>query len=92
MTTSQFCNAVLFGNTKSAWPHFLCWLSSEVDRTRGAGEEEDDAACDIPVDDDGAALKRISNPFDSFIEMTIIRAMRQCCRRDDDDRSRIVGS
>ena len=77
--TTAYCNAILIGNTKGVWPHFLNWLSSEVDRTR---EEEDSDANDLPADEKGAlGLIIAGDPFDTFVEETITRTLRRCCRR-----------
>ena len=77
--TMACCNAILIGNTKGVWPHFLNWLSSEVDRTR---EEEDSDANDLPADEKGALGSIIASaPFDTFVVETITRTLRRCCRR-----------
>ena len=77
--TTAYCNAILIGNTKGVWPHFLNWLSSEVDRTR---EEEDSDANDRPADEKGALGSIIaSDPFDTFVEEAITRTLRRCRRR-----------
>ena len=83
-TTTAYCNAILIGNTKGVWPHFLDWLSSEVDRTREEDSNDNDL---VGV---AGALERIpSDPFDTFVEETITSTLRQCCSSSRDSRSDI---
>ena len=62
-------NALLIGNTKSIWPVFLNWLSTQVDE-----QKKDDSS----ISDD-QALAQITSPFDSFVQSSIADTIEQCC-------------
>ncbi|KAL3809066.1 hypothetical protein ACHAXA_011421 [Cyclostephanos tholiformis] len=94
-TNATYCNAILIGNTKNVWSHFIDWLMSVVvdddDRTTREMEVVDDPSSATTVDDDDirllSSLERIDGPFDTFVEETITRTIRKCLHRrpDDDD-------
>lgn len=65
----SYCNSLLIGNTKNVWPEFLDWLASRIDEKKRDSNGVTDAE----------ALERISSPFDSFVEESILTAIQTCC-------------
>ena len=68
-------NALLIGNTKSIWPVFLNWLSTQVDE-----QKKDESSLT-----DEQALEQITSPFDTFAQSSITDIIKQCCSKEQSD-------
>jgi len=68
-------NALLIGNTKSIWPVFLNWLSTQVDEQKKDGS----------IISDEQALAQIASPFDTFAQSSITDTIKQCCSKEQSD-------
>lgn len=68
-STKNYCNALLIGNTKNAWPKFIDWLALKVERRKGGNENI--------ADED--ALADITGRFDAYAEESIQHALERSC-------------
>ena len=68
-------NAILIGNTKSIWPVFLNWLSTQVYEQKKDGSSISDEQ----------ALAQITSPFDLFTQSSIADTIKQCCSKEQSD-------
>ena len=68
-------NALLIGNTKSIWPVFLNWLSTQVDEQKKVDCSKSDEQ----------ALAQITSPFDLFTQLSITDTIKQCCSKEQSD-------
>mmetsp|Transcript_27042 Transcript_27042/g.49208 ORF Transcript_27042/g.49208 Transcript_27042/m.49208 type:complete len:362 (-) Transcript_27042:5-1090(-) len=68
-------NAVLIGNSKSIWPKFIDWLSSQYEEKLSYMEKNGDLCNKEEI------LDKVlnDNPFDTFVTETLSRAFRSCC-------------